>query len=608
MGLPHGSTERDGEARGPTRFWSLAARAFRWVWQAAPLEFAVVVVVQLAGSAALALVLLSARSVAEALTADVAPSSVRDIAPALFGLAGGLFLSGMGMVVQREGRLVVSERVLYHLQGEIIDVTSSVDFEAFEDPEFNDLRDRAVGRGVQNALQLVYDLIALVSSLATSITLLVVLTAILPTVLPVLVLVAIPFVLAARASARIAFRMAYELTPDDRLRASLFSALVSRREAKEVRVFDLRRPLRDRWARLFDARVDRVRRVAIRRLFFNGMASAAASLLVAGLLVVIVDAAVDGRVEVADAAIGVVALQQVAVRIRTIAGSSGSLRESAMFLDDFEHFRSLRLENMDHERVEPLPPFDTLRVEQVRFRYPGTDRDVLEDIDLEIGRGQIVALVGASGSGKTTLAHIVAGLYRPTEGSIRWGDVDIGSVPRRRLWRSIGIVHQDFVRFQLTARENISISDHTRLDDLEQIRTAAERASIATTIDKLPRGFDSMLSRAFEGGQDLSGGEWQRIAVARAFFREAPLIILDEPAAALDAMAERRLYEQLVDLCVDRSALLISHRFSTVRMAHQIYVMQDGRIVERGTHADLMALDGHYAAMFNVQAAGFVDS
>ena len=608
MGLPADSINTDGAERRPTRFWQIAARAFRWVRRAAPVEFSIVVVVQLVGSAAVALVLISARAVADSLTADVPPSSVRDIGWPLLGLAVGLFLSGMSLVVQREGRLVVSERVLFHLQEEIIDVTSSVDFEAFEDSEFNDLRDRAVGQGVRNALQLVYDLIALVSSLATSVALLFVLAAILPTVLPVLALVAVPFVFAARASARIAFRMALDLTPEDRLRGSLFSALVNRTEAKEVRIFDLRRPLRARWARLFDDRIERVRRVAMRRLLFNGIASAAASLLVAGLLVVIVDAAVDGRVDVADAAIGVVALQQVAVRIRTIAGSSGSLRESAMFIDDFERFRSLRIQHPDDEAVQPLAPFDTLRVEGVGFRYPGTDRSVLEDIDLEIRRGEIVALVGASGSGKTTLAHLVAGLYRPTEGTISWGDFDIASISRRRLWRSIGIVYQDYVRYQLTARENISISDHARMDDLDAIRLAAERASIATVIDRLPFGFDSMLSRAFEGGQDLSGGEWQRVAVARAFFREAPLIILDEPAAALDAMAERHLYEQLVQLCVDRSALLISHRFSTVRMAHKIYVLQDGRIVERGTHAELMALDGHYAAMFNVQAAGFVDS
>jgi ATP-binding cassette subfamily B protein len=209
---------------------------------------------------------------------------------------------------------------------------------------------------------------------------------------------------------------------------------------------------------------------------------------------------------------------------------------------------------------------------------------------------------------KSTLAHLVAGLYRPSAGRITWDGVDIADRPRDEHWRSLAVVYQDFVRYELTARENIGISDHQRLDDMAAITEAARRASIDQVVADLPHGYESMLSRAYDGGVDLSGGEWQRIAVARAFFRDAPLVILDEPAAALDAMAERRLYEQLVELCVDRAALLVSHRFSTVRMADRIYVLQHGRVVEHGSHDELIALDGHYAAMFRVQAAGYIDS
>jgi ATP-binding cassette subfamily B protein len=179
-------------------------------------------------------------------------------------------------------------------------------------------------------------------------------------------------------------------------------------------------------------------------------------------------------------------------------------------------------------------------------------------------------------------------------------------VPRPAYWPSVAAVFQDFVRYELTARENVALSDHSRLDDHAAVRAASTRAGIEQAIDRLPRGYETMMSRAYDGGADLSVGQWQRLAVARAFFREAPLLVLDEPAAALDAVAEQRLYERLVELCQSRSVLLISHRFSTVRLADRICLLQDGRIAEQGTHAELMALGGQYAELFNLQASSYL--
>ena len=458
-------------------FWRLAARSFHWVWGAAPLPFALTLTAQLAGAAALFVVLLAGRSVATALTGADPPTSISELLPAVVALGAGLFVAGMGVVIDREARFVLGELVVHRFQEEIVEIAGSVDYERFEEQEFHDLLERAGDQGAQSSMQMVYDLLALVSSALTSASLLIVLGSTVPSILPVLVLVAIPFVLATRASARLAYPMVYDLTPDDRLRFALFGSLAGKRGAKEVRVFDLHEPLRRRWVGLFEDRARRLKQVAARRTALNGLASLAASSLVAGLLVVVVRAAIDQRVTVADAAIAIVALQQVAARIRTTSSSAGSLREAGLFLADFDRFRALRQHRPQRTEVEPLPPFERLRVEGVGFRYPGTSAMVLDDIDLEIRRGEIVALVGQSGSGRTTLAHLVSGLYRPTTGRITWDGTDIADIDRAAYWRSMAVVFQDYVQYQLTARENIAIGDLERLDDLDAVghREPAER-------------------------------------------------------------------------------------------------------------------------------------
>ncbi len=590
-----------------SRFWILAWRSFCWVWVAARRPFALTLVAEVIAAIALTVILLCGRALAGDLTGDQTVDSVRDLLPEVLCLGFALFVSGLAMVVQREARVVVTEQVLHHLEAEIIEIAGSVDYERFEEQRFHDLLGRATSHGARQAMQMAYDLVGLANSLIMSVALLSVLGSATPSILPALVLIAIPFVVAARLSARLAFRTVHELTADDRLRSSLFWTLAGAGAGKEVRVFALHRPLQERWAALYEGRIDRMERVAWKRMAFNGLASLASSGLVAVLLLVIVNEAVDERITLADAAIAIVALQQLSVRIRTTASATGSLQESALFLDDFQEFRELHRPQDLAGDVEPLDPFRSLRIEGLGFRYPGTDRLVLEDVSLEIAKGEVVALVGVSGGGKSTLAHLVAGLYQPTAGRISWDGVDIAEIPRSTYWRSVAVVYQDFVEYQLTARENIAISDYRRLDDIDAAVEAAKRAAIDHAIERLPAGYESMLSRAFEGGADLSQGEWQRVAVARAFFRQAPLLILDEPASALDALAERELYERLGELTADRSVLLISHRFSTVRLADRIYVVDDGRIIEHGTHRELMNLDGQYAKMFRVQASAYTD-
>jgi len=232
----------------------------------------------------------------------------------------------------------------------------------------------------------------------------------------------------------------------------------------------------------------------------------------------------------------------------------------------------------------------------------------LKGVSMELNQGEVVALVGENGSGKTTLAKLICGLYSPDTGSVSWDGSDVSGVDQDQLREQVTVIFQDFVRYWLTARENIGIGRVARMHDEAAIKTAAAHAGADKFIDAWPEGYDALMGPIFEGGKDLSVGQWQRMALARAFFRDAPLIILDEPTASLDARAEAELFERIRTLFKGRSVLLISHRFSSVRSADRVYVMNEGEIIESGSHEELMKAGGLYAELFNLQAAAYLDS
>jgi ATP-binding cassette subfamily B protein len=363
--------------------------------------------------------------------------------------------------------------------------------------------------------------------------------------------------------------------------------------------------MRRRYDRLYDLRIGELRAVARRRAGRALLGALGSSALTAAAVGVLAWLYVSDRMSLAATGAAVFGLYQLSGRLRAIHYSASSLYEATLFIRDYTSFLRLEPEVPSGGGV-PAEPLRSLRVDAVTFSYPDTRSPVLQGVSLEIGEGEIVALVGENGSGKTTLAKLVAGLYAPASGSIRWNGVDITELDRETLRREIAVIFQDFEKYRLPAGENIGVGRHERIDDAAAILEAARRADADAFVRGLPEGYETMLGREFSGGYDLSVGQWQKLALARAFFRDASLVILDEPTAALDPRAESRLFESMRELLEGRSALLISHRFSSVRSADRIYVLLDGRVVEHGSHDDLLERDGLYAELFLLQAAAYL--
>ena len=282
-------------------------------------------------------------------------------------------------------------------------------------------------------------------------------------------------------------------------------------------------------------------------------------------------------------------------RLAFAGQSAGMLQESAMFINDFLAFAKLAPEVREAGTGGQEPgPFGPITADEVTFSYPGSERVALHDVSLRIEPGEVVALVGANGSGKTTLAKLLAGLYLPSSGRVCWDGRDTRDVDRRSLLGCTAVVFQDFIRYALSAGDNIALGRHERSGDMPGIQRAAGQAGADGDITALPAGYETLLGPAF-----------MRLALARTFFRDAPLVILDEPTAALDAKAEHDLFAKIGELFADRSVLLISHRFSTVRSADRIYVLSEGYVVEDGTHEELMTRAGTYAELFTLQASPY---
>ncbi|HET8653591.1 MAG TPA: ABC transporter ATP-binding protein, partial [Gaiellaceae bacterium] len=487
-------------------------------------------------------------------------------------------------------------------------VSTRIDLLAFESPEFYDRLQRARAQGQFRALQTVNGLVGIVGSVVTAGAIVFALAALQPLLLPFVLVGYLPLWLVASLNTRDLYHWTRGMTPNDRQRSYLQNVLMGRNPAKEVRAFNLAEFLRGRYDRLYDERIAELRRLAKRRTVRSLAGSVTSSAVTVGTIAMLSWLYTTDRMSLAAAGAAVFGLYQLANQLRGLHMSATSLYEATLFIRDYSSFLTLEPQVEAAEGTRRAPQgFQRLSVEDVSFTYPESDRPAVDGVSLEIRRGEVVALVGENGSGKTTLAKLLAGLYRPEAGRIRWDGVDVSEVDADELRHAVAVIFQDFERYLLPARENVGLGRKERIDELEEIVAAAARADAHEFLTGLPEGYETMLGREFSGGFDLSIGQWQRVALARAFFRDAPFVILDEPTASLDARAESNLFERMRALLRGRSVVLISHRFSSVRSADRIYVLHEGRVVEEGSHAQLMARDGLYAELFTLQARAYVD-
>jgi ATP-binding cassette, subfamily B, bacterial len=300
------------------------------------------------------------------------------------------------------------------------------------------------------------------------------------------------------------------------------------------------------------------------------------------------------------------AIAGASANIQSVFSTFSSIADQSLFLTDLVEFLRVgpKIRSKPYALPAPRPICDGFKFERVTFSYPGSQRRILDQLDFRFESGERIALIGENGQGKTTLVKLLTRLYDPTSGRILLDGVDLRDYNMEDLQSQIGVIFQDFMRYEMTARANIAVG-RIELAESEEVLRAARKSLANEVIEQLPKGYEQLLGVRFEGGVDLSGGEWQRIALARAYIRDAQVMILDEPTASLDARSEYEVFQRFAELTEGKSALLISHRFSTVRMADRIVVLQDGRIAEQGSHRQLLALGGQYAAMFELQASGY---
>jgi ATP-binding cassette subfamily B protein len=586
------------------RMPNLLRRAIRLVTAAGRREFIVSTSLQFISAAAIGVQLVVGRgALQELLEADRLGSGLTPVTPWAVGLALLTVLSLFASAVQREQQQILGELVSRYMHGEALAVASKVELTAFEHPEFHNRLQR-VQSGLQQPLNMVYGVSGLISALVGVVGVSAALIAIEPLLIPLVLTVLFPAWLAASRRSSAFWRFFWRMTPSDRERNYVGSLLSGRDEAKEVRAFGLGRLLLERWNRLFDHRLKELRSVARRQLLFTLMSTAAIGLLLGGVVLLVAFLASTGRVSLAEAGVAIAGIAVIGARLAGAGWSVSTLSEAGFYLDDFSEFLRLAQEPPAAIRATPSG-FKQITAAEISFTYPSSDQPALIDVSLHIEAGEVVALVGENGSGKSTLAKVLAGLYRPTVGKVDWDGIDIASVDQTEFSRKVAVIFQDFLRYHLSASDNIGLGRYDAAGDRASIVAAAEQAGADGFIDKLSEGYDTLLGPEFLGGIDLSVGQWQRMALARAFFRNAPFVILDEPTAALDAKAEHELFEKIRTLLKGRTVLLISHRFSSVRTADRIYVLHEGHVVEDGTHHELVEAGGRYAEMFNLQAAAY---
>jgi len=524
------------------------------------------------------------------------------IVVALIGLANALAGSISMLVSEAQGQTVTD-----HISDIIHAKSIEVDLEYYENSRYYDVLHRAQQEAPYRPMRIVNDLVSIGQGSISVIGVLILLFALSWVVGLVIVVAALPAaVFRVRYSGKL-YQWERRRTGADRMSWYLHWLLTDGSRAKEIRLFDLGEVFRTRFRELRTTlRRERLAIVA-RRSTADFVSRAIAVAAIFGTFAYIAWRTVQGTLSVGAMVKYYGAFQLGLSSLQQVLGSLAGLYEDNLFLTYFHEFETLGRTVQDPVEAQPVPrPMrEGVVFDQVSFAYPDTDRTAIDRVSLAIRPGEVAALVGPNGSGKTTLVKLLCRLYDPTDGRISIDGLDLRDFEVVDLRRGMSVIFQDYAQYQLTARENVWLGNVT-LDEADPVVEAAARDSGADeVIAGLPEGYDTRLGKVFEDGEELSIGEWQKVALARAFVRPADILVFDEPTSALDPIAEWNVFERIRERAEGRAVVLISHRFSTVRMADSIHIMDHGRIVESGTHDELMALDGRYARMYEVQARAY---
>ncbi len=578
--------------------------ALSLVWSAGRLQVVFIIASSVITSLAIAGQLLVARTLLD-LIADAEGSGVgvAELAPYLIALGALLMVAALSQAISNELRLPLGEELHRLTMEQILDVAAEVELEEYEGTEFHDRMQRARSAAGGKSSAVVFGLVTILSTVVVALGVVAVLLTVAPILVPIAVLGYLPVAYVNVRNNRAKYQLELDLTELQREKSYFEFVLTERAEAKEVRAYDLAPSLRRWHSELWDERIEKLRALVRRRLAFTSVGAFLTTLVVIATISIALYLAARGSITIGDAAVAIVGLQQLSSRLRTAGTAFTGVHDGITFLRDLGRFiDSLPVIRARRPRGIPPTPPARLTVDGVGYRYPGATDDAVRSVSFELRRGQIMAVVGANGSGKTTLAKLVCDLLPPGRGKIEWDDVDLADCDPQLVRAQIAPVFQDFAQYRLTIRQAIGLGDVTRLDDEDGIWRAATDAGLDELIRSLPSGVDTRLGKMFSRGVDISIGQWQRLAIARALFRDAPVVVLDEPSASLDPRGEAELFDLLQSMCENRIVIFVSHRFATVRSADLVMVMDHGEVVEMGSHDELIAIGGLYRDLFTIQA------
>lgn len=583
---------------------------FRLIWQTSPRYTVMNIIVRLLRSAIPVSILYVGKLIIDEVVALSAAEQEGSIELLLwyvvaeFGLAllSDLLNRGIALTDSLLGDLLANEtsaRLMQH--------AATLDLYQFEDSEFYDKLERARQQTVRRTM-LMTQVLSQGQDLVTLLFLAAGLVAFAWWLIILVFVAVIPAFLGESHFNEKSYSLVYGWTPERRELDYLRYTGASDETAKEIKMFGLSDFLVTRFRTLSDGFYALNKQLSMRRAGWGAFLAAIGSIGYYVAYLVIIFRTISGELSVGDLTFYAGSFSTMRVSLENILSRFSKIAESALYLQDFFDFFNLkpRIKKPAHPRPFPKPIQEGFVFENVGFCYPNSESWAVRHLSFHLKKGEKLALVGENGAGKTTLVKLLARLYDPTEGSILLDGIDIREYDPAELRQEIGVIFQDFVRFQMTASDNIAVGRIDERLNESKVKDSAGRSLADRVIDKLPGGYQQMIGRRFADGVDLSGGEWQKVALGRAYMRDAQLLILDEPTAALDARAEHEVFQRFAELTKGKTAVIISHRFSTVRMADRILVLEGGELLELGTHADLLAREGRYAELFHLQAQGYL--